>query len=268
MIMSLIDSHCHLDAAEFEPDLGAVLVRACAAGVTDLISVGTHPAGWRRQQQIAVAFGARRPDEFAGRIRLAFGLHPWWIEQVEPEAALSLLGRCLAAQQALAVGEIGLDFAPGMPPASLQRMVFDAQLELARQHDLPVILHARKSEDRLLWYLRRRSGLRGVVHGFVGSLQQAQYFIDQGFYLGVGGAVTHERARRLRGVLAEIPIERLLLESDAPYQPGAAHRSARNEPAWIVEPLAVLARLKGVDEAEMARRTWENARRLFKLESP
>lgn len=268
MIMSLIDSHCHLDDTAFDADRPAVLARAGRVGVTDLISVGTDPASWERQRRM-------RRDAFpeAGanplpRIRLAFGLHPWWARRVEPASALSALATLLEAERVVAIGEVGLDFAAGMPVEATQRALFDAQLDLARTHDLPVILHARKSEDRLLWYLRRRPGLRGVVHGFVGSAQQAERFIEQGFMLGVGGAVTHPRARRLRAVLAGVPADYLLLESDAPHQPGAAHRGERNEPAWITESLAVLARLKAVEEAEMARRTWENARRLFKLDSP
>lgn len=138
------------------------------------------------------------------------------------------------------------------------------QLRLARETDLPVILHAHKSEDVLAMHLARLSGLRGVVHGFHGSAQQAARFLDLGFYLGIGGAITHPRATRLRAVVAGLPAERILLESDAPDQ--SPHgRPSPNEPAFVMDTLTVLAELKGVSQEAMAGITWQNAASLFRF---
>lgn len=262
--MSLIDTHCHLDFPVFDPDRAQVLARAAAAGLTDIVSVGTEPAGWARQRVLRAELPADAPS-----VHLACGLHPWFLAQAGEDWFETLSGLMVtdaAELRPVAVGEIGLDFGPDMPPEREQREVLERQFDLAESRNLPVILHARKSEDRLLWYLRRRPALRGVVHGFVGSLQQAQAFIELGFLIGVGGPITHPRASRLRSVLAEVPESALLLETDAPDQPPAGYRGERNEPACLLEVLACLAALRGQEPAVLAGSTWENAARLFGLE--
>ncbi|MFW6342381.1 MAG: TatD family hydrolase [Halothiobacillaceae bacterium] len=263
--MSLIDTHCHLDFPVFDADRSAVLARAADAGLDALVSVGTEPGGWTRQR----AMLADRPAD-GPKLYLAHGLHPWFLAQA-PDDWPDRLQACLedppAATQVVAVGEIGLDFGQGMPDEDSQRRVLERQLDLAESLDLPVILHARKSEDRLLWYLRRRPALRGVIHGFTGSDQQARAFVDCGFFIGVGTAITHPGATRLRPIVAGLPETALLLETDAPDQPPAGHRGERNEPAWLVAVLATLADLRGQDPAVLAGSTWDNACRLFALET-
>mgnify|MGYP000031094253 CR=1 FL=1 len=153
----------------------------------------------------------------------------------------------------------------GDDPGIEQRALFDAQLRLARDFDLPLILHARRAVDEVILRLRRIGGLRGVVHSFSGSIEQARQLFQLGFHLGIGGPVTYERAQRLRGLVATMPIEFLLLESDAPDQPNASARGARNEPVAIVDVAQTIAGLRGVDVTDIATATTANAIRLFRL---
>ena len=146
-----------------------------------------------------------------------------------------------------------------------QQAYFDGQLRLARDFDLPVIVHARRSVDAVIASIRRIGGLRGVVHSFSGSAEQAAHLHRLGFLLGIGGPVTHERANRLRGIVAAMPIEQLLLETDAPDQPGAGHRGERNEPAHLIEVVDIVAQLRRIAREEIAMATTANAERLFGL---
>jgi TatD DNase family protein len=256
----MIDTHCHLDDLMTLCPLDRVLMRAHRAGISSLMTVGVTPSGWAAQKQAALH--ARAQGFVVG---LAYGIHPWWAHEVDVGAGLVALAAWLEQEQddILAVGEIGLDFAPDMPDMARQMALFEGQVALAIAHDLPVIVHERKSADLLLKVIRRTAGLRGVVHGFTGSRQQAEAFIAQGFYLGVGAAITHPRATRLRALLAALPVGHLLLESDAPNQSGALHRGAPNEPAFIGEQLAVLADLHGVEPCALAHQLDTNARALF-----
>ena len=261
--MSVIDTHCHLEEEVFDADRLDLLRRARSAGVSAIVSVGVDPPGWQAQRRVWDVINGLADTSDLPSIHLAFGLHPWKVTEPTGDWLAELRTQLSSAEAVVALGELGLDFAPGMPDEALQRRVFEAQLCLARELSLPLIMHARKSEDRLLWYLRRQPDLRGVVHGFTGSAQQAAAFVDQGFFIGVGGAITHDRASRLRSVIAAIPVDHLLLETDAPFQPGAAHRGQRNEPAFIRDNLDYLAKLHDCSAAEMAAQTSENARRLF-----
>jgi TatD DNase family protein len=256
----MIDTHCHLDDLAARRPLSEVLARMRQAAVTCAISVGVSPDQWWRQKEVALA--AR---EMGGQVGLAYGVHPWWADRVEPGDAIESLMSWIEQERAqmLAIGEIGLDFATGMPDEQRQTKLFLGQVDIALQHGLPVILHERKSADKLLSVIRRHPAIRGVVHGFTGSLQQAHQLAERGFYLGVGAAITHPRATRLRSVLSAVPIEALLLESDAPNQSGHAHRGEPNEPAFIVEQLDVLAGLFAMDIQALAERLDANAVDLF-----
>jgi TatD DNase family protein len=168
-------------------------------------------------------------------------------------------------EPAVGVGECGLDyFVPGLDPQR-QVDIFTAQLRLARQHDLPVIVHARRSVDHVIKYLRRYPGLRGVVHSFSGSEDQAHRLLDLGFLLGFGGPLTYPRAQRLRRLVQVLPLGALLLETDAPWQPGLEQQGGRNEPGFLPAVLAVAAAVRGQDPAEIAAATTRNALTLFRL---
>ena len=164
------------------------------------------------------------------------------------------------------MGEIGLDFFLSDLDPARQREYFLRQLRIAREFDLPVIVHARRAMDEVTSTIKRMGGLRGVVHSFSGSVQQAERLWELGFHIGIGGPVTYERAQRLRHIVGTMPIERLLLETDAPDQPDAMHRGQRNEPMRLAEILRVVALLRGESEAVVAAATTANARHLFKFD--
>lgn len=254
-MLELTDSHAHIDDASFAADLAAMFQRAEDAGVRHIVVPAIDQASWPRIEAICARHAQAKP---------AYGMHPIYIDQHRPEH-LDELRTWLETHPAVAVGEIGLDYFLTDLDVERQRDYFRQQLRLARDFDLPVIVHARRAMDEVTSTMRRIGGLRGVVHSFAGSLQQAERLWDMGFHLGMGGPVTHERAQRLRGIVAHMPIEHLLLETDAPDQPGACHRGERNEPAYIVEVLETIARLRNENPEAVAQATTENARRLFRL---
>ena len=252
-MIDLYDSHCHLDAPEFDPDRPGVLARALVAGVRRQLVPAVDRAGWEKLRDLCAAHAGLRP---------AYGLHPMFLDRHRPEH-LDDLAHWLEHARPAAVGECGLDFfVEGLDP-EMQRRYFMRQLELARDFDLPVVLHARRAVDEVIAALRRIGGLRGVVHSWSGSDEQARQLFGLGFHLGIGGPVTFERAQRLRRTVASMPIQWLLLETDAPDQPGAAHRGQRNEPGLLPEVLAVVAQLRGESPEAVAAATTANARRLF-----
>ncbi len=252
---ALVDSHSHLDVAGFDADRDAVIARARAAGVTRQVIPAIAAAGWTALRDLC----ARHPG-----LHPAYGLHPAFLAEHEP-AHLDALAAFAAIERPVAIGECGLDLhVEGLDPDA-QRMYFRRQLELARELDVPVIVHARRAFEEVIDILRGFSGVRGVVHSFSGSPVQARRLWDLGFCIGIGGPVTYERAVRMRGIVATMPAEFLLLETDAPDQPLANHRGARNEPALLVEILACVARLRGEDEDSVAAATTRNAERLFAI---
>jgi TatD DNase family protein len=192
---ALYDSHCHLDAPEFDPDREAVLARARAAGVTAQLVPAVERAAWEKLRDLCAADPGLRP---------AYGLHPMYLDRHRPDH-LDELADWLARERPAAVGECGLDFfVEGLDPEA-QRFYFHGQLALARQHDLPLVLHARRAVDEVIAALRRIGGLRGVVHSWSGSPEQAAQLFGLGFHLGIGGPVTFERAQRLRRTVATMP---------------------------------------------------------------
>lgn len=252
---ALVDTHCHLDASEFDPDRGAVVTRAQEAGVHAQIVPATHAAAWPKLREVCAAGEGLHP---------AYGLHPTFLEHHRREH-LQELGGWLERERPVAVGECGLDYWVEGLDRDLQQELFDGQLRLAREHDLPLVVHARRAVDGVIASIRKVGGLRGVVHSFSGSRQQAEQLWDLGFMLGIGGPVTYERARRLRRLVADMPLEHLLLETDAPDQPDSDNRGGRNEPALMVRVLDTIAGLRNQDRAEIAAATTANARRMFNL---
>lgn len=259
-----IDSHCHLDAPEFDADRDEVVRRAQAAGVT---------------MQVLPAVAA---DHFEGVVALAhehglayaLGIHPLWTDRAadtDLQRLADALHRHRDDPRLVAVGEIGLDhFVPGLDLAR-QQQVYLAQLRLARDAGLPVILHVRRSADALLAGLNRIGVAGGIAHAFNGSRQQAERFIDKGFRLGFGGTLTFEPARQIRELAASLPLQALVLETDAPDIPPhwlyrtAAERAAgqpqsRNEPAELPRIGAELARMRGLAPGDVASATSANVR--------
>lgn len=263
--MRLIDTHCHLDAPEFDADRAAVLARAQAAGVHAQVLPAIARSNFDALRRLCA-------DDL--HLHAAYGLHPMYLSEHRPEH-LDELRVWIEREQPVAIGECGLDFFVEGLNADAQRFYFVRQLELARDFGLPLILHARRAVDEVIATIRRVGGpvsgsqraLRGVVHSWSGSEEQARQLWKLGFLIGIGGPVTHERAQRLRRTVAGMPIEYLLLETDSPDQPLAAHRGERNEPARLREVLDVVAALRGEPAEAIAEATTANARRLFRLAS-
>jgi len=232
-----------------------VIARAREAGVRRQIVPAIDAASWPKLREVCALDEGLHP---------AYGLHPLLLDR-HTDAHLDELRGWIERERPVAVGECGLDyFIEGLDPGR-QQHYFDGQLKIARDFDLPVIVHARRAVDAVIASIRRVGGLRGVVHSFSGSEEQARQLWKQGFLLGLGGPVTYDRANRLRRLAASMPLEFLLLETDAPDQPDSGIRGQRNEPARITRVLETIAELRGVDTAEVARATCVNAERLFAL---
>ena len=266
-----IDTHCHLDAAEFDADRDAVREAARQMGVTRCVIPAVHAGHWPQVAQLAERHG----DAYA------LGIHPLYVPQAQ-EADLLALDHALTERRddprLVAVGEIGLDFfVPELCTPDMrerQWFFYTAQLKLAQKHGLPVILHVRRSADLLLKGLRQCCITSGIAHAFNGSSQQAQTFVDMGFALGFGGTLTYERSLQLRRLACELPLSALVLETDAPDIPpqwlyqtaeqralGAAQ--GRNSPAELPRIAQVLAGLRGVSLADLAATTTGNAQRVL-----
>jgi len=253
--MELIDTQTHLDFPEFDVDRCAVLAAAREAGIAAMIVSGVSAATWPR----LLALTGDEPMLFP-----ALGLHPMFLDE-HAEGDVDLLAEAVVRHRPVAIGEIGVDFHLRGLDRERQLPLFEAQLAIARDAGLPVILHVRKAHDEVLARLRRSGLVGGTVHAFNGSRQQAEQYIGLGFKLGFGGAMTYSRARKLRTLAAELPLESLVLETDSPDLPPAAHRGERNSPAYLPEVLAALAELRGEEPADLARRTTDNARTVFGL---
>lgn len=253
--MQLIDSHCHLDAGEFDADRAMVIARAQAAGVVAQVVPAVTAESWPKLRSVC----AQSPE-----LHPAYGLHPMFLSEHRPEH-LQHLRDWIERERPCAIGECGLDFfIEGLDPDS-QRLYFKGQLDLAREYGLPLIVHARRAVDEVILSIRRTGGLRGVVHSFSGSPEQARQLWDLGFLLGIGGPVTYPRANRLRSLVAEMPLEFLLLETDAPDQPDLHIRGQRNEPSRLPAILETVAALRRQPADEIAVQTTANARELFNL---
>lgn len=244
-----IDTHCHLDAAEFGGNQAGVVERANAAGVDCLIVPSVDRNDFAIVRELCERFSGCAP---------AWGIHPMYVDDAVPDD-LQLLRSELAQGDAVAVGEIGLDFFVEHD-RERQEFYFSEQLKLAREFDLPVLLHIRRAQDTILKHLRRIRVRGGIAHAFNGSTQQAQEFIKLGFKLGFGGAMTYTRASRLRQLATTLPVSSLVLETDAPDMPPAwLERGQPNTPEQLPRIAQTLADLRGITVAEVVQATTENA---------
>jgi TatD DNase family protein len=253
--MHLIDSHCHLDDDRLDEIRDDIIIEAQSQGVQRMILPATTANRWEKIQQLCASHDGLYP---------AYGLHPMFIEQHQPRHVAEL-SEWLEREAPIAVGECGLDFFSTRADEKWQKQLFQEQLQLADQYGLPVIVHARKAMDEVISLLRRQARHGGVIHSFAGSEQQARQLYDLGFKLGIAATVGFERARKLRAVVAAMPLDALLLESDAPDQPGKAHRGQLNHPAYVVEHLQTIAELRQMDVTELAVALTRNTENLFKL---
>jgi TatD DNase family protein len=252
--MELIDTHCHLSEPPMASRIDEVLARAREAGVVGVVAVSYDVESWA-----AVAEAARRPGVVA-----AYGVHPW---VASAGVDRSELARALDRPGVAAVGEVGLDFEVERADRGRQEEVLRSQLELAAERDLPVVLHCRGAFEALLELLgdlgSRRP--RGVIHAWSRSPELARRFIDLGYHVGLAGTITNPRARRARACAAGLPLDRLVLETDAPSIGLDGVEKQEVEPRHVRDVAEALAEQRGVDVATIARSTTENARRLFRI---
>ncbi len=251
----IIDTHCHLDAAEFDADRDAVHGAALAVGVERIVVPAVAVDSFFKTKTIV----SRYPGCVA-----AYGIHPLYVMQAGA-ADLATLRQWLAAERPVAVGEIGLDGFVADSDPERQTHYFVEQLKLAREFDLPVLLHVRRAVDLILKQLRRIGVRGGIAHAFNGSRQQADEFIKLGFVLGFGGILTFAGSTRIRQLAASLPLESIVLETDAPDIPPAWLNRGRNTPAELAGIADTLAELRGLSRAEVAAATTANACRVLAL---
>jgi TatD DNase family protein len=255
----LIDSHAHIQGKEYAGETAAVIERARAAGVEQIIVVGG--AGDMSSNNDAVALA----DSFAN-IYATVGMHPHDAKDVGPDELQKLKELALHAK-VIAVGETGLDYYYNHSPHDVQRRVFTQFIHMARETELPIVVHERDaaSEGAALLRSEGEGKLRGVIHCFTGNYEAACAYLDLGFYLSFTGIITFKNAEALRDVARRVPLERILVETDSPYLTPVPHRGKRNEPAYVRLIAATVANIKGVTLEEVARVTTDNTRRLFRI---
>jgi TatD DNase family protein len=257
--LGLIDSHAHIQGSEFAADLQAVIDRARAAGVEKIVVVGG--AGELSSSEAAVAVAHTFPGLFA-----TVGMHPHDAKAVSEED-LKRLKELTADPKVVAVGETGLDFYYNHSPRDLQMKIFARFIHMARETDLPIVVHDRDAHREIAELLRSEGGgeLRGVIHCFTGDYEAAKTFLDLGFYLSFSGIITFKNADPLRDVARKSPLERMLVETDSPYLAPAPHRGKRNEPAFVRLVAETIANVRGVPSDTMAQATSQNAQHLFRI---
>lgn len=254
----LIDSHAHLEMREFDADREDVVRRASEAGVEAIVTVGTTLRDCRK----ALAIAARHEAVYA-----ALGIHPHDVKGVD-ERTYDDIRKLARGPKVVAYGEIGLDFFRNRSPRDVQIRRFGEQLELADELGLPVIIHDRDAHAETLNMLKAWKGKkRGIVHCFSGDAAMARKCLDMGFYISVPGPVTYPRSEKLWEVVRQVPLERMLVETDAPYLAPQQHRGRRNEPAYVVHTAKKIADLKGLTLAEVAEATSQNSRAVFGIQS-
>ncbi len=251
----LIDSHVHSDDERLQADRPDVIQRARAADVIAQVVPATCQRLWPQTRQTCAEY----PD-----LHACYGLHPCFMSEHE-DAHITELAQWLGRERPVAVGECGLDYFIQKPDRLRQQGLFAAQLALAREFDLPIVIHARKAVEDVIKHIRSAGHYQGLVHSFNGSAEQAHRLIDLGYRLSFGGAITYTRATRLRALVAELPLDAILLETDAPDQPDSGHEGQRNEPAWLVDVWGAVARLRDESAQTIAERTTRNAIELFRL---
>ncbi|MFZ0449168.1 MAG: TatD family hydrolase [Desulfatiglandaceae bacterium] len=253
----LIDTHAHLDMEDFENDLEETLARAIGCGISRIVTVGID----RQTSEAALEIAKQHPQIIAG-----VGIHPHNAAPC-PESELATLAELTSHPEVVAWGEIGLDFFRRYASPDDQLSLFKRQLEMARDLELPVIIHDRNAHEEVLELLKFMGpGERmGVIHCFSGDVDLAKDFMALGYYISIPGTVTYKNALQAKEVASKIPLERLLIETDAPFLAPVPHRGKRNEPAFVALTAGEIARLRQMDLEDLGRMTAENARDLFGL---
>ncbi|MDH5395269.1 MAG: TatD family hydrolase [Gammaproteobacteria bacterium] len=246
--MEIIDTHCHIDVTDFDSDRNAVLEQCHSLGIEKIIVPAIESATWPGLLELCRTNKGLYP---------ALGLHPVFIEHHQAEN-IQQLEELLENTSPVAIGEIGLDFYLKELDKEKQQVLFEQQLLIAKNHDLPVILHVRKAHDQVLQCLNKIKVKGGFCHAFNGSLQQAEKYIALGFKLGFGGTLTYENATKIHALAKALPLQSIVLETDAPDMVVESHRGQRNSPAYIVDALNALAKIRNEDIHILATQTTRN----------
>jgi TatD DNase family protein len=261
--MELVDSHAHIDFPQFAEDREAMLERAHAAGVTALLAIGTGPGPEKLDSALPYA-------ENYDWIYATIGIHPHEAKQVTPEH-LEQLAVLAKHPRVIAWGEIGLDYFYDHPPREIQHTVFRQQMALAADAKLPIIIHCRDAWPdclQLLDEVWRPTGIGGILHCFTGTLEQARRGLDAGFMISFAGNSTYPKTQNIRDVARDIPLDRILIETDSPFLAPQPYRGKRNEPAYVAEVARTLASVRNLSPEEAAATTSANFRRFFQLARP
>lgn len=254
-MISLIDSHCHLDFQLFDVDRDDILAHCQQLGVNDIVVPGVTADKWERLLELC---------DQSDLLHSALGLHPLFMDEHTAEHLVQLKS-LIASVHPIAIGEIGLDFYPPDHDKEAQINLFTAQLKLAQSAQLPVLLHVRKAHDQTISLLKRHRVAGGIVHAFNGSLQQAEQYQKLGFVFGVGGVITHAKATRLTTLFSQLPLSSIVLETDAPDMPLAEMHDQRNTPENIPVILAALAAIRSESKQDIATITTANAKRILNI---
>ena len=255
--MELFDTHCHLDLPDFDADRGLLIEKALENNIQNILLPGIKKEQWRiLRMHVALNKG----------LHAAIGLHPMFIEE-HTEQHLHDLDMALKLPPVVAVGEIGLDFYDKSLDKAKQESIFIAQIKLAKVHKLPIILHVRKAHDEVLKHIRlKQFRYGGIVHAFNGSLQHAKEYIANGFKLGFGGTMTYERSVKIRELVKTLPLESIVLETDAPDMVPSTSESKRNTPVHLLDNFRALCQLRTETPAEIAEVTTRNAKEVLHID--
>ena len=256
--MELIDTHTHLDFPDFDADRTQILARSRASGVEQMVVLGVYQHNWQRLWDLV---------QTDSQLYAAFGLHPVYLNEHRPEHVLELgqwLSRLAGHPQLCAVGEIGLDYFLPELDREGQQQLFEAQLQLAADFQLPALLHVRRSHAQVIATLKRfRLQRGGIIHAFAGSREEAREYLKLGFKLGLGGAATWPQALRLRKVIVDLPLDAIVLETDSPDMAPAMYPNQRNSPEHLPDICQALAEVMGISPERLAETSTANARELF-----
>lgn len=252
----LFDSHAHIDDEKFDDDRSDVIDRALQSGVTGMINIGACMASSARSVELATRYD---------NIYAAVGIHPHEAETAQ-ESDYEKLAEWTKLDKVVAIGEIGLDYYYDLSPREVQKAVLIKQIDVARQMKVPFIIHDRDAHGDILDIIKREAkGLEGVFHCFSGSLEMAKEVLKLGFYISIAGPVTFKNAAKLPEVIANVPIDRLLVETDCPYLTPHPHRGKRNEPAYVKLVAERVASIRGMDLSTLSEITSKNTKKIFKI---
>ncbi len=251
----LIDCHCHLDSEVFNNDRSKVLQRAKDNGITDIIIPGTEKKHWHRITTLC---------ESQPQLHACYGLHPYWANK-HSKHGIEKLQKYIDQHPPVAIGECGLDFRPQQADKKTQQYFFEAQLSLAEDYQLPVVIHSVNATETVIQTIKKFKNLRGMIHSYSGSSEQARQLIDLNFYISISGSVTYDNAKKIRRVARDIPLTSLLVETDAPDQPDMKNVNERNEPAFLINTIKEIARIREETVAIVVAQATDNAKKLFNI---